>query len=229
MNNLNYLYVDESGSMTIIHKKQYPYFVIALLWVKNHKQLRRSVKRFVSKHFDKLMEMDKNQKMFHNKKFIELKGSCMTREMKIEFAEYLCRNNLFEVFYVRVDNRKIRENIYDNTDRAFNYIIKKALEYYLKKGILPKDTYIIQLDERNVKTESLNSLEDYLDISFSLETNLTYKVEVEYFNSINNSMIQLADFFSNLFYSECQTGAYCELLDFLKNKGYVHEAFIYPL
>lgn len=43
------LFIDESGSMTKEHAKAHPYFVIAIIRVKDINKLKRAYKRFVSK------------------------------------------------------------------------------------------------------------------------------------------------------------------------------------
>ena len=45
------------------------------------------------------------------------------------------------------------------------------------------------------------------------------KFYASYFNSIGNKFIQIADVFSNLYYSELQTGQYADVFGKLKKKG----------
>ena len=68
---------------------------------------------------------------------------------------------------------------------------------------MPNDEYIIQFDNRNQKNESKKSLEDYLNAELHLNEELTEEIHVQYFNSENNSFIQIADVFSNICYSYC--------------------------
>lgn len=223
-----YLYIDESGSMTNKHIKSCPYFIIAILYVKDKEKLRRVFKRFISSYLKELKDLDTGSKMFRNGKFHELKGSCLDYDMKINLAEYLCKNDLFEVFYIRVDNERVNHKLYNNTARAFNYVLEMCLSYYLKLGELPQDDYVLQIDERNVKSHAKNSLEDYLDISLNLKDNLIDSASVQYFDSASNLFIQLADFFSNFYYSKCKTKNYDDMFYKMQKSGYIHDVFIFP-
>ncbi len=199
---MEHLYVDESGSMSCEHADAFPYFVICTIKVNDVEKLKRVYKRFVSKYFEKLKTLD-DGKMFCGSKFKELKGSCFDYEMKENFVNYFCRSNIFEVYYLKVLNSKVKPNLYKNTARAFNYLYKLKLIYFLKKKYLPNSEYIIQFDNRNQKNESKNSLEDYLNTELHLDEELTEEIHVNYFDSENNTYIQIADVFSNIFYSYC--------------------------
>ena len=199
---MEHLYVDESGSMSSEYANAFPYFVICTIRVKDGNKLKRVYKRFVSKYFEDLKKLDCG-KMFNGSKFKELKGSCFNYEMKEKFEEYFCRSNIFEVYYIKVLNSKVKPNLYKNTARAFNFLYKLKLRFFLKGKSLPNDEYIIQFDNRNQKNDSKNSLEDYLNAELHLNEELTEEIHVNYFNSENNAFIQIADVFSNIFYSYC--------------------------
>lgn len=124
------LYIDESGSMTCEYCDKIPYFVIAIIRVKNKDKLKRVYKRFISKNIERLRELDTTNKMFTNNTFIELKGSCFDYQMKNKFIEYFCKNNYFEIFYIRIENKRIT-TLYKNTARAFNYVFEKFFENML--------------------------------------------------------------------------------------------------
>lgn len=47
---MQYLYIDESGSMTIDHFNDWPYFVIAIVRCGNPDKLKTLYKRFIKKH-----------------------------------------------------------------------------------------------------------------------------------------------------------------------------------
>lgn len=199
---MEHLYVDESGSMSCEHANAFPYFVICSVRVKDGKKLKRLYKRFVSKYFGELKKLD-DGKMFYGDKFKELKGSCFDYTMKENFVEYFCRSKLFEVYYIKVLNSKVKSKLYKNTARAFNFLYKLKLRFFLKRKNLPNDEYIIQFDNRNQKNDSKSSLEDYLNTELHLNEELTEEIHVEYFDSENNAFIQIVDVFSNIFYSYC--------------------------
>lgn len=54
------------------------------------------------------------------------------------------------------------------------------------------------------------------------------KFDVSYFDSANNSLIQIADVFANFYYSHLQTGAYTEEFQRLKENGILKFIFEFP-
>lgn len=228
---MQYLFIDESGTMaTGENVKAFPYFVICILNVKNKEKLKRVVKRFISSHMDTLKELN-DEKMFIDGKFIELKGSALTPTLKKELATYLIKSNLFEIYYIVVDNKTINPKTYNNRARAFNYLIDRCLTCLRNKNneILPFDDYIIQIDERNVKTNAQKTLEDYLATDLIIHQELINDVKVSYFDSCNNSLIQLSDFFANLYFSYLMKKQnYEDIVNEMKDKGIIKKIFIFP-
>ena len=221
------IYIDESGSMTSKHTDSQPYFIIALMMPKTPNRLKRAYKRFISKNYDALKTMDTDCKMFDGDVFKELKGSALTPEMKIKFIDYFCRNNLFEIYYVRVNNKRIY-GLYDNTARAFNYIMKLALGSFFDSGHLEHDDYTLHIDERNEKCKTIYFLEEYLNVELSLHQNVLKGVTVQYYDSSDLKFIQIADVFANILYSACFHDTYNEKLLWMKDNGYMKECFNYP-
>ncbi|WP_044981603.1 DUF3800 domain-containing protein, partial [Streptococcus suis] len=56
------------------------------------------------------------------------------------------------------------------------------------------------LDDRNKSVESLKALEEYLQTKLCVESDRVSDVKVEFFNSANHTMIQIADIFANHLY-----------------------------
>ena len=222
------LYIDESGSMTCQYCDENPYFIIAIIRALNNDRLKRMYKRFVSSKIDRLRELDKNGKMFKNGRFYELKGSQFDPPLKREFVDFFCKNNYFELFYIEIDNRKINKNLFNNTARAFNYVLRLAFEYYLRYNYLPDSQYVIQLDERNERTETKYFLENYLNTELIGNNALTNNISVKYFDSRDNKLIQLADVFANIYFSQCITGNYTDQIDKMKRDGYLKNIFKFP-
>lgn len=159
---MEHLYIDESGTMTVSHNKTHPYFIISIVRAKNIDKLKRIYKRFVSRHKEELKKADVKNLMFSGSKFLELKGSSFTPKLKREFVDFFCKNEYFELFYIVAENSKIQPRFYENTARAFNYLIRLSLEYYIQKGFILDDGLLLQLDERNERTETKHFLENYL-------------------------------------------------------------------
>ena len=226
---MEYLYIDESGSMTSNYSSNNPFFVISIIRVLDKDSLKKSIKRFVRTHWNELKLCDKNNKMFNNDKFLELKGSAMSSDIKKKFVKYLSLKKSFEVFYILLDNKKVDCDFYNNTARSFNYMIKLSLQYFINKRFLTKQSDIlIQIDERNERPEAKLHLQEYLNTELQLGGKLTGEIEVKYFDSCTNSLIQLADFFANLEFSQLQTKHYSNEFSLLTNKGIIKNIFIFP-
>ena len=228
---MEHLYIDESGSMTVSYCDVHPYFIIAVVRVKNVNKLKQVHSRFVSKHIEELRECNARRKgsMFRDGRFSELKGAFLSPELKRSFVDYLCRNDLFEIFYIVADNSKVSPSLYENTARGFNYLLKLALGYWFKQGYLCDDGLLIQIDERNEKTESKHFLETYLNTEFLTSGALKHETRVTYFDSSKNRLIQIADVFANLLYSDLKTGSYSKQFDYMKDNGYLRHIFRFPL
>lgn len=226
---MEFLYIDESGSMTTQYTNSDPYFVIAIVHTDNPDRLRVLYKRFVTKHREELLAADKDSRMFKDGKFKELKGSALTPQLKKKFISYFCRENTLKLFYIVIDNQKINSNTYDNTARAFNYFLKVALSFFLSKKHLPDGKYSIQSDERNERTDTKYFLQNYLNTELRLNNTLSTDLQVKYFDSSKNKLIQVADVFANVCYSQLRTSAYSDEFIQMKESGCLKFFFQFPL
>lgn len=234
------IYIDESGSINN-HMPNNKYFVISLIKVNNKKSLKRAYSRFVSSNFETLQELDVDKvnsntgevyktggKMFLNGNFVELKGTQFNKEMKQKFVDFFSRKQTFEIYYIKIANDKLTDQFCQNKARVFNYTLKLAIEYFINKGYWPNEDYILQLDERNEKTEAKYFLENYLNTELSMNGTANGKFDVAYFDSSNNNMIQIADVFANLYYSHLQTGGYTDEIKKLEDSGILKGIFEFP-
>lgn len=233
------LYIDESGSINN-NLKENP-FVICIIHVLNFKKLNTTYKRFVSSNIKKLQILDKdfiNEKgiirkkgnqMFHNGKFKELKGSQFDKNMRNSFVKYFSRNNYFEIFYIKINNNLLTDKICENTARAFNYSLKLAISYFIQHKELPDEDCLIQLDERNERTEAKFFLENYLNTELCLNNITDHHFSVKYLDSSTNPFVQVADVFANLYYAELNTSAYTSEFEKLKKKNILKDIFEFPL
>lgn len=234
------IYMDESGSINN-HMPNNKYFVISMVRVLDLDSLKRAYKRFVSSNYDRLLSLDEPKtnprtgktrkvggKMFSDGKFKELKGSQFDREMKIRFIDFFSRKPTYELYYIKIENEKLTDHFCENTARVFNYTVKLALYCLIRKGYLPAEDCFLHLDERNEKTRAKYFLEDYLNTELTMSGITTGKFNVMYFDSVDNSLIQLADVFSNLYYSQLLTGAYHAEFRKLKDAGILKYIFEFP-
>ena len=130
------IYIDESGSINNHNSSHCPFFVIALVHVKDKAKTIRAYKRFVSANLDRLKELDTDRidrygniireggKMFTDGKFRELKGTQFDRDMKRKFLEFFAEEQYFEVFFIKIANAKLTDKLCSNTARAFNYPLR---------------------------------------------------------------------------------------------------------
>ena len=170
------LYIDESGSLTTnCDEYKQPFFIISIIRVKDDKILKRNLKRFISGNLKILKKLEKADKMFINGKFIELKGSALNGALKKNFVEEITKENPFEIFYIKVYNNHVNKVFLQNKARAFNFLLKLFFEHNLRNKNFLDDEYFLQIDERNIKTQSKNTLEDYLNTELILNFNLLSK------------------------------------------------------
>ena len=235
------IYIDESGSINN-HISGNEYFIIALVRVVDKDSIKKSYKRFVSSNFDRLLMLDYDKvkpstgqvikeggKMFCKGKFRELKGSQLDKRMKQNFVDFFVQKHSFELYYIIIDNKKLTDRFCENTARVFNYTLRLGLEYFISTGYLQSEDCILQLDERNEKTESKYFLENYLNTELSMNGTTSGKFAVQYFDSANNNIIQIADVFANLYYSHMKTGGYKEHIQKLKDAKILKCLFKFPV
>lgn len=218
--------------MTSQHTDQWPYFTVAIVMAPDREKAKRVVKRFVSKNMEALKENDSAHKMFFDESFHELKGTCMSGSIQADFIKYMCRNDTIRVFFVQVKNKEIRYGIYNNTARAFNYILGQALTKLFVSGLLQKDNYMLHIDERNQKTGTIHSLEDYLNIQLCIDGEFADSIVVKYYDSAQNSLVQVADVFSNAYYKHCMKNGAAEFISQVLNEktaeGYFPAVYQFP-
>ena len=225
------IYIDESGSMTTKYSNDFPYFIISVIRVSNAPALRKRLKWFISKNINLLKSADEHNQMFDNNKFKELKGNALTPALKIKLAEYLLNkcSSYFEINIIKIDNKNVKPITYNNTARAFNYFTNLFLTNRLHKKVFPKDDYFIHIDERNTKAEAKKSLEDYLATDLILNKNLIKSVKVDYLNSCKTTLIQISDFFANLYYSYLMSNnTYNNIIDLLRSNNLLKYEFNFP-
>ncbi|MCT7728916.1 MAG: DUF3800 domain-containing protein, partial [Lactobacillus iners] len=155
--------------------------------------------------------------------------SQFNKPMKQKFVKFFSKKKHLEIYYIRIKNYKLSDNFCKNTARVFNYVIRLALQYLIQNNFLEQDDIHLQLDERNEKTETIHFLENYLNTELSLGGTTKGKFTVNYFDSSNNKFIQIADVFSNLFYSQLHTGGYGDEIQLLKNNDILKFVFVFPL
>jgi len=225
---MNYFYIDESGSMKANDQENKRYFITCVIRVKDLKDLVLRYRQFVTENIKELKKAGRH-KMFNEEGFKELKGSEFTIELKEKFVRFFSESKSFEVYYVLFNNHKVRDNFYDNTARAFNYVMKLFFQRLTEEGLIERDVNFLHVDERNLKKNTLTAFEEYLNTELVTGLDIQDSFEVEYYESDQLSLIQIADLFSNLMYSHLMTDNYIEEFNLLKDKEIIKYIFEYPL
>lgn len=231
MGNIFNIYIDESGSITDADLKNNPWFIVALLHVDNPNKLRDIYKRFISKKMSAFKSLPKADKMFDaNGHFHELKGSALSPALKKDFVNHFCRNNLFSLTFIRVDNTRLSKKMQEDKARSFNYLLKLVLYHLFNSKRLQPGKYFLHIDERNVKTKAKAALCEYLNTEIPLEYGIESSFDVQYYDSAANQLIQMADVFSNICYSNKITAgmSYATELNTMKADGYINCFFDFP-
>lgn len=224
------IYGDESGSINNKQESRNSHFVVCLVRALDVDKLKRVYKRFISSNLEELRRLDAGSgKMFKDGKFYELKGSCFDKPMKQKFVEFFSRSPLFELYYIVTDNSQLTDSICANTARAYNYLVCKALLCFRNRGLLPDESCLLQLDERNERTETKYFLENYLNTELVLTGCFSSDFRVQYFDSSQNKIIQVADVFSNIMFSHGMTQGYSLEFKRLKEADLLKFVFNFPL
>lgn len=216
-----------------VNSRRWKSFVTCLIIPIDSKKTKTVFKRYISSRIELLRTIDtqhsdnsKQYKMFDkNGKFKEIKGSSLTYELKKDFIEYFSQKKLFDIYYIHYDNSNIQPTFYSNTARAFNFPIKLLLDNYITKNY-SATSYVLNIDERNQKTNTQYFLQEYLNTEIGLTKNIDFRVQ--YFDSEQNSLIQIADVFSNFYYSNTIDDKFNNELQELKDKDILQMVFYYP-
>ena len=243
-------FVDESGS---INNKLTNDFIIALVEPENLKKLRRLKRRFVSSNLEELRKMDEEYNDSHSNipnvasggmfrldgTFKELKGHRMTPGMKNKFIAFFSNSPKCAVYYIKVQNRFLQNSFASQPVRAFNYVIRLWMSRRLSSASTGKDVYF-DIDERNESPKTKMFLQEYLNTELKTGDCLSCNFFVKYYRSEEDDLVQLADVFSNFYYSysiqeklvECglsNQNEYSDSFQIMKQSGLLKEIFVFPL
>lgn len=221
------IYIDESGSITEFFKRD-PYFIIAFFIPDDKDNMKKIFRRYISKNINKFKKDTRYRIMFHESgKFKELKGSCMTFGDKKDFLDYFCQRENWKVFYARLNNSRANSDALNNTARSFNYLIKSALEKEIMKNFIDEENFNLQIDNRNVKLREQFFLEEYLNTEIGMETGK--KFNIIYFESEDNTLIQVADVLANILFSSHFKKEYAELIKKMKDEKFLVKIMEFPI
>lgn len=227
------LFIDESGTMTTKYSNSHKYFVIAIVQINDDILLKHSFKKAINKFKKDILKYDTNQTIFQkindNYKFKEFKGSSLPFNLKVNILKFLYYKNSFNVFYIVINNEKVKSSYYDNTARAFNYILNKELTYLIKSNKLNMEEISLHIDQRNTSTKTTYFLQEYLNTELFFEFFYNFNIKVQYYDSKNKIGIQVADLFANMLYSVLYNKKRSSALDEFITNGCIKHRFLFPL
>ncbi len=193
------VYIDESGSITKTNVSHNKYFIIAILFTRNSKNIKTQFRRGISK----LIKKEKYKKLLEENG--EIKGAEVSETRKKPIYDLIlnkCKDT-FELGIIVLDNTYTTEGFIKNHARTFNYILQLYFDNLYRASSKyandTKDMYII-LDEQNIATDAKYTLDGYLEQHFTVLNPLCEHFDVKYADSKNHSLLQLIDFVSNTFY-----------------------------
>lgn len=179
-----YIYIDESGTMNF--RKNERYFIVCALVVSEFQG--KGVGRVVK---DMIHEKSKTHTIQ------ELHGSQMSVEDKVAFFSHM-KSQEYNLRYLVLDKYSISKDIFKNTNACFNYIIYLLISDLIVDNIVV--TLYITVDNRNIKTGSEGSLQEYLYIELIKRGFYNRNIHVKYADSIKNKNLQAVDLFVNAMY-----------------------------
>lgn len=191
---MQYLFLDESGNL---HKNSPDrYFVIGGVFTNNYTDIKKSY-----------VEINKELKERLNMDFeTELKAAYLNMEEKMDIVINLQQMQGMYIIGIIVDKEKIGIQI-DEIHLYYNYIIGKLLDYLVKIKLINTnkgEVLYLNIDKSSMKIEDINSLEMYLKIHLNIERKYPVKIDVSYWDSSKNYMIQVADIMCNTIWNICQ-------------------------
>lgn len=195
-------FIDESGTVQHgdINIEKCDYFIIAILMTDCTKRLERV---FVKSRLKALRGRQDLLQQLKNTK--EVKGSQVSETRKQQIYQSIitkCAENS-EIGIIRLDNCKSNMRLRSNCSRTFNYMIKLYLLNFFKTYSKYKNPSKIDflIDERNVATKSLYTLEDYLNTELNIIRPISKEdFSVKYADSRTSNLLQLTDFIANTYY-----------------------------
>ena len=205
---MQYLFLDESGNL---HKNSPDrFFVIGGIFTNNYDDIKKSYVE-INRELKEKLNMDFDT---------ELKAAYLNMEEKMDIVIKLQQMNGMYIVGVIVDKEKIGVKI-EEIHLYYNYIIGKLLDYLVKIGLIKtneKDYLFINIDKSSMKIEDINSLEMYLKIHFNIERKMKFELNVAYWDSSKNYMIQVADIMCNTIWNIAQSPNPFKVFDSLNQK-----------
>ncbi|MCP1185105.1 DUF3800 domain-containing protein [Paenibacillus sp. 1781tsa1] len=178
---------DESGNLGTGGR----YFIIAAICVKdNISPLKNVIKKAVLK----------TKETFPNYSDVnEIKASHSTQIIKDYFLNKIVSKDI-EIKYIVADKLHVKKALLQDENLLYNYMLQILISP-IAQNKSTKDLFI-NLDQRSIKVNSLNSFSEYIKLELIYKKDLNINIDVKYYESQNSYAIQAADFVANAIYSK---------------------------
>ena len=195
-----YVFVDESGTITKTNISNNRYFVIAMIFTDDPVAIRRLYKNKISQMMRK-NSLYKDMIISNH----EIKGSDISETTKLQVYEHILNHasDKIELGLIVLDNNYTTDKFIENHPRTFNYLIQTYMDSCYRnhsKFMSGKGKIKFVIDEQNIATGAEYELEGYLNQQLTLIRPICNQFEVEYTDSKNEKVVQLADYVANTFY-----------------------------
>jgi len=167
---------DESGNLGGGRGR---YFVIVALQTTNPKRLKNIVQRFTLKQ-----------------SLSEIKGTELSVTQRQDLINELNQKNDYEVSYIILDKVHFQRKDLLGKNILFNYLSAFVCEDIFKAST---ENILLCFDNRTVKTTSKHALPEYLGTK-CIEWDVKNQLNVQFYESQNHRLIQIADLLSNTIY-----------------------------
>lgn len=198
-----YIYVDESGT---IPKPGTPVnntdcFVLALVITSKPSKISRKFRKGIVEICNRFSKYETELKNNN-----EIKGShLLEREKAIIFEHFYDKCfETSEIGIVQLHNAKAEDKFRRQPALSFNFLVWKFINYYFARQKIcyeDVDTVHLVIDERNIASEARHDLQGYIEMeNFKKDIPLFKGVTVNYVDSTNESLVQLADMIANSYW-----------------------------
>ena len=191
---MQYLFLDESGNL---HKNSTDrYFVIGGVYTDNYTDIKKSYVE-INRELKEKINMDFN---------LELKASYLNMEEKMDIVVKLQEMDGMYIVGIIVDKERLGIKI-DQIHLYYNYVIRKLTDYLIQCRLIKKDKdqkLHINIDTTSMKKEEIDSLEMYLKTVYNIEKRYPFDINVTYWDSRKNYMVQVADIMANTLWNVAQ-------------------------
>lgn len=130
----------------------------------------------------------------------EIKAFQLSFIQKQELFNKLNFANDYSVSYIIADKHNIEKTkLFHDNNLLYNYLFSFLIKKTIKSA---REDVCILLDNRSIKTKSINSLCDYIRIKAITEWGFRHNLQISFVDSKNSKTIQAADLIANAIFTK---------------------------